>query len=233
MKNPEGKKVTTKPWQLVEWKKKREEVLGDNCAQCGSSKKPLVLHHLRQTLPFSVIKALVAGDLFEAWISSNDIKLPIIPTNVCPKCYSCQVRVRKTIKPPWVCNRCHKGFEAPKEDLIIDQREESRLFIKFKEDNRELIHARCQAIQEKNYERYKSCEETATFCQKCAFLWDMKRMNLCPKCKVHYKQFRFPYCFSCSKELGLVHPTLMERLGVTKGEETKWGRELDQIHCKG
>lgn len=227
MKNPEGKKVTTKPWQLVEWKRKREELLGDNCAQCGSSKKSLVLHHLRQPPPFFVIEAIVTLDLFKEW----NIKPPMIPTNFCPECHSRRVRVRKTIKPPWVCDGCHKGFEAPKEDLIIDQREERRLLIKFKEDNRELIQARCQSIQEENHKRYMSCEKTATFCHKCAFLWDMKGMSLCPKCKVHYKQFRFPYCFSCSKELGLVHPTLMGRLGITKGEEAEWDRELDQMHC--
>lgn len=212
MKNADGKEVTTRPWQLVEWKTIRREKLGDHCLQCGSTKQPLVLHHLCQPPTFRMIKALAVRDLFKAGISSNEIEPPpMIPHYFCPECHSGNVRARETIKPPWICNRCHKEFEAPKEGFLLDPREAKRLLIKFKEfeeENREIIQAECQAISEEHHKRYMSCEDTATFCRKCAFLWDMKGMSLCQKCKAHYKELKFPYCFNCSKELGLVPQTI-------------------------
>jgi hypothetical protein len=80
------------------------------------------------------------------------------------------------------------------------------------------------------FDQYLSCEETVTFCKKCSFLWDMKGMNLCPRCKTHYKKFQFPNCYRCSKELGIIHPTLMEQLGITKDQEAKMDKELDSMH---
>ena len=83
------------------------------------------------------------------------------------------------------------------------------------------------------FEQYLSCQETVTFCKRCAFLWDIKGMNLCSKCKVHYKGLRFPYCFSCSKELGLIHPSIEERFGITKAQIKRWDRELDKMEQGG
>ena len=109
----EGK--TTKPWQLVQWKKIRKEKLGDKCIQCDSTKQPLVLHH--------------------------------------------------PIESPFYRRRGRKAFEE-----------------------------------------YLSCEKAVTFCKKCAFLWDVRGLKLCKRCKQHYHPFDFEYCFNCAKELGIVEP---------------------------
>ena len=139
MRNTNGKEVTTKPWQLAEWRAIRKSKIGKACAQCGSSKPPLVLQHL----------------------PSDRSRTP------------------------------------------------------------------------EEYKEYLSCKDTLTFCKKCAFLWDVKGMNLCPRCRVRYKKLRFPYCYSCSKESGLVHPSVMERLGVTKEQEAEMDKEFDSMHSEG
>ena len=39
------KGTTTKPWQLVSWRKRRKELLKDKCEICGKGDCILVLHH--------------------------------------------------------------------------------------------------------------------------------------------------------------------------------------------
>ena len=46
-------------------------------------------------------------------------------------------------------------------------------------------------------DEYMSGEGTATFCKKCAFLWDVKEMRLCSQCQESYHPFRYKTCFNC------------------------------------
>ena len=46
-----------------------------------------------------------------------------------------------------------------------------------------------------------SGEGTATFCKKCAFLWDVKEMRLCSSCEEHYHHFKYKTCFNCLPRL--------------------------------
>ncbi|WP_113652764.1 hypothetical protein [Pedobacter namyangjuensis] len=48
--------------------------------------------------------------------------------------------------------------------------------------------------------KYLSFEDTITACKKCAFSYDIKRMELCPKCKEHYKGIQFQTCIQCLPE---------------------------------
>jgi len=48
--------------------------------------------------------------------------------------------------------------------------------------------------------KYLSLEDTITACRKCAFNCDMKKLELCPKCKNYYKGIQYPTCIQCLPE---------------------------------
>lgn len=48
--------------------------------------------------------------------------------------------------------------------------------------------------------KYLSFEDTITACRRCASNYDLKNMELCPKCKVHYKGIQYPTCIQCLPE---------------------------------
>lgn len=47
---------------------------------------------------------------------------------------------------------------------------------------------------------YLSFQDTITACKKCAFNFDINRMELCPKCKISYKGIQYPSCIDCLPE---------------------------------
>jgi predicted Zn-ribbon and HTH transcriptional regulator len=48
--------------------------------------------------------------------------------------------------------------------------------------------------------KYLSFEDTITACRRCAFNFDIKNMELCPKCKVYYKGIQYQTCIQCLPE---------------------------------
>lgn len=48
--------------------------------------------------------------------------------------------------------------------------------------------------------KYLSFEDTITACKKCAFNFDLNKMEICPKCKTYYKGVSFPTCINCLPE---------------------------------
>ena len=48
--------------------------------------------------------------------------------------------------------------------------------------------------------KYLSFEDAITACKKCAYNLDIKKMDLCPKCKQHYKGLQYPTCIECLPE---------------------------------
>lgn len=48
--------------------------------------------------------------------------------------------------------------------------------------------------------RYLSFEDTITACRKCAYKFDIKKMELCPSCKKYYKGLQYPTCIQCLPE---------------------------------
>lgn len=48
--------------------------------------------------------------------------------------------------------------------------------------------------------KYLSFEDAITACKKCAYNYDIKKMDLCPKCKQHYKGLQYPTCIECLPE---------------------------------
>lgn len=45
--------------------------------------------------------------------------------------------------------------------------------------------------------KYLSFEDTITACKKCAYNFDIKDLELCPKCKVYYKGTQYSTCIQC------------------------------------
>jgi len=48
--------------------------------------------------------------------------------------------------------------------------------------------------------KYLSFEDTLTVCKKCAFNFDVNKLELCPKCKIYYKGIQYPTCIQCLPE---------------------------------
>lgn len=48
--------------------------------------------------------------------------------------------------------------------------------------------------------KYLSFEDTITACKKCAYHFDMNKMELCPNCKEYYKGVQYPTCIQCLPE---------------------------------
>jgi uncharacterized Zn ribbon protein len=51
-----------------------------------------------------------------------------------------------------------------------------------------------------DYIKYLSFEDTITACKKCAFMFDLNKMEICPKCKKYYKGISYPTCINCLPE---------------------------------
>ena len=76
--------MTSKPWQLSEWKRKRQELLKDKrCEYCGSTEN-LVIHHKEQLVPYTLHRKIVKQEFLEVKIREGEFPPPKKKT--CPKC---------------------------------------------------------------------------------------------------------------------------------------------------
>lgn len=48
--------------------------------------------------------------------------------------------------------------------------------------------------------QYLSFDDTITACKRCAFNFDINKMELCPVCKQYYKGLQYPTCIQCLPE---------------------------------
>ena len=67
---------------------------------------------------------------------------------------------------------------------------------------------------------YLSFADTITACRKCAYHYDIKKMNLCPNCNQFYKGIQYPTCIQCLPEDR--RKAVMETIAFVK--------EMDAIH---
>lgn len=184
-----------KPWQRSQWKRERDALIGDKCTQCGSKKKPLVLQHLWHPRGFDKILQDLVGQ--DTWLDfKREYKLKIsadflVDRNSCPECGSLNVRNRKTMSPPWCCDKCGTGFEEPRVTKAFTK--ESREKFKYgNDDYKTFIQKQMQEfirlygsqygkkavlISIAENRRYLSFSDTTTFCKRCAFLWDEYRIR--------------------------------------------------------
>jgi len=68
--------------------------------------------------------------------------------------------------------------------------------------------------------QYLSFDDTITLCKKCAFNFDINRMELCPECKQYYKGLQYPTCIQC----------LPEEKRKAALESIEFGNEMREMH---
>jgi len=68
--------------------------------------------------------------------------------------------------------------------------------------------------------KYLSLNETITICRKCAFNYDLNKMELCPKCKKYYKGIQYQSCIQCL-------PEDKRKIAL---EKIEFGKEWHEMH---
>lgn len=71
---------------------------------------------------------------------------------------------------------------------------------KVKIENREIIGKTAFLLYLDDIIKYLSFKDTITACKKCAYNFDINKMELCPKCKENYKGIQYPTCIQCLPE---------------------------------
>lgn len=89
-----------------------------------------------------------------------------------------------------------------------------------KSNNAEAIEKEAFLLYLNDNIKYLSFEDTITACKKCAFSFDINRMELCPECKEHYKGIQYPTCIQC----------LPEDKKKAALEMIEFGKEWRQMH---
>ena len=140
---------------------------------------------------------------------------PTVQRPACPACGKRSLTARKRTVD-WRCIACHLEFDNPViVDVPVDSKtggekyalyrnERQTAFQEFKatHDNEvEKLYqdelAEYELVRQASYDKYTSGEGTITFCKKCAYLWDVKGMELCDGCRKHYHLFRYDTCYAC------------------------------------
>ncbi|QEK50929.1 hypothetical protein FYC62_04015 [Pedobacter aquae] len=93
---------------------------------------------------------------------------------------------------------------------------------KAKNKNEEIIEKEAFLLYLTDEIKYLSFEDTITACRRCAFNYDLKNMELCPNCKVHYKGIQYQTCIPCL-------PEDKRKLVL---ESIEFAKEMEEIHRK-
>lgn len=144
---------------------------------------------------------------------------------VCPQCDSVNLIKRINTKPSYKCNKkgCYYEFDIAIEKKLpelIDDRDiaggviqPTKLHKSFTKIRNKIMHQRRDEYIKNNYItdinreacleyieeslRYLSCEDTKTYCKKCATNYDINGLNLCPVCKNKNKKINNKTCIEC------------------------------------
>ena len=212
---PSGRKASPKPWQTKEWREMRNRTIGDRCEQCGSTDGPFVLQHFSHDRPKPPSKRDLVWDMMREHGSYPP--RPTVQRQACPQCNRCNLTERKKLKPKWRCIGCHHEFDdSIAVEMPINNRTEKGEYDKYRQEvlfpafddfvdaHQDIVEQRYTATlaeyeQERraSYDTYISGEGTATFCRKCAFLWDVEGKRLCSQCNERYHPFKFKTCYDC------------------------------------
>lgn len=149
--------------------------------------------------------------------------------NCCPKCESTNIKLIKRSQE-WKCygvrsrktssgyNRkvmCEHSFKeaATRKELTPEQKREvseakaaiwRKACAKFDTDLLEIMERYGKQVvlkSIKDSERYYSLKDTTTFCKKCAYLMDVKKLLLCPNCKDYLPVFHILNCVPNSNDV--------------------------------
>lgn len=180
----------SKPWKTKAWEEERKKRIGTACVVCGSTER-LVLQHLWHP---STIKQLVVSFhvVFEKRYEENHPKEKReepepVERNGCPCCGKTTIRFLKSFEK-WNCQSCGRYFEMPKKVFALTPEQKRTLSAERKARATKWYEAYHAAMDEEvirqallksieQHERYMSCIDTQTFCQRCAYLWDLKKIR--------------------------------------------------------
>ncbi|MFW5928444.1 MAG: hypothetical protein ACOCSL_04490 [Thermoplasmatota archaeon] len=165
-------------FKTKKWKEARDEHIGDECEHCGS-KEDLHLHHTGSKPNWRWVWYKIAHELF---LQSDYYTLDKYGVKTCPECgrdRSQGLVKRKTKKPTYRCSKC--GIEFKDQEMNI-RRSDSKInnsecmaeFLKFAEDNREIITEFFEKYYRLSWKSYLNMENTITLCSKCHFLTEKK-----------------------------------------------------------
>lgn len=202
-----------KPWHKKEWREMRDQRIGDRCEQCDSTDGPFVLQHFLHERPEPPSKSAIISEMMYEY---HAYPKPTTQRLACPRCMKISIRSRRNKKPTWCCIKCTYEFDEPikvnapvsnkvgKDDYARWVKGRGKARNDFKTTHKDEIGQRYGAAmadyekeKQASYDRYLSGEGTATFCKKCAFLWDMKGQRLCVKCRKNYHPFAYDHCYDC------------------------------------
>lgn len=93
---------------------------------------------------------------------------------------------------------------------------------KVKVENGELIEKEAFLFYLDDIIKYLSFEDAITACKKCAFNFDINKLELCPKCKENYKVIQYPTCIPC----------LPEELRKSALVKIEFGKNWNEMHKK-
>jgi len=203
-----------KPWHTEEWREMRGRRIGDRCEQCDSTDGPFVLQHFTHDQPEPPSKYQIVWDLIRE--HGLYLKPPTKPKEGCPKCGRSNVYARKSKAPKWRCIKCNHEFDDPitvdvqlnnntgGEEYARYLEARRKVFADFQVTHQDAVEERLGAAladyeneRQASDDKYMSGEGTATFCKKCAFLWDVKGQMLCRSCRERYHAFSYETCFNC------------------------------------
>jgi hypothetical protein len=207
----------SKSWHSKEWKAMRAILIKDACEQCESRQPPMVLQHLWHPHSFATLRSVVRAPLYEAYKQEHALDFvepePKGLRETCPKCGSTAIHKYKDGR--YICNGkkryrvCGHLFQEPAfikaltpEEKQARSREKwaasSERYKQFDESYGDRIAREATRLYIDESILYLSGEGTATFCKKCAFMWDERGCRLCKVCRTHYHDFAYPCCYTCS-----------------------------------
>ncbi len=204
---------STKSWSTKEWKTERDDIIDDHCAQCGSSKPPMVLQHFSHPATFGkIFRSMCGPNAWPAFKKKYDYVLGrdlLVDRPTCPNCESTNIHELQMGK--WSCYKCHTKHDVPiiKPSFTADSLKKMALRRKnpAREDGRwrafqqyyGMLVGKLAVLEFINQSRfYLSFEDTATFCHSCAYAWDKKGIRLCQTCKEHWHPHYMPECKDCA-----------------------------------
>lgn len=207
-------------WQSKEWKTKVVELRTTTCAQCGTTAGKMVLQHLWQPpseqdiwreAKHDVLKQLIADGREIAFEQRPELASPQFIAEVCPNCDRTGFSTRKTMTPRYRCGHCTHTFDHPNRRfnplhpivVLLRKTHLNNQLLRIRETCQPEVEARVRTLKTEYHARYMSCKDAVTYCQKCAFLMDMKNKQLCANCKQHYHKIGYRQCFECSKKTEL------------------------------
>jgi hypothetical protein len=206
-------------WRSEEWTALRGRLIKDYCEQCQAGQGPFTLQHFWHppTIADSASELRHAFRI-QLW-EEFQLRAPFVEAtenrSACPRCESVNIHSRHSIAPRWKCN-AHKGgrtcgyefdepvsIEAPAYRANAAGKRERWAQFQAEYANRlgevaDVIYIEATLQVLELFERYMAGERTATFCGRCAYMWDKCGLRLCQTCHSEWHKHHELGCAVCT-----------------------------------